>query len=185
MILELFEKQFCKPLLNSPESLLLQFTRLAKFRVKDLFENIAIVGATGSGKTSATLALRQSILRHGLGALICCVKPDEAAEWLKVIRKCKREKDVIHFKAGGPHRFDPFEWLSNPSEAAQFMQQLCLTLEGNHKSTSENSEYWKNESFKFLLNALMLIYYAFGKLDWTKTAEIINSGPLKSRSGAL
>jgi hypothetical protein len=88
--------------------------------VDDAMKGIAILGGTGSGKTSAsgrTLALKY--LREGWGGLVLCAKTDEAKLWEDYCEEAGRGKDLIIFRKGAKHTKGVFagqEMVFNPIE---------------------------------------------------------------------
>ena len=91
------------------EKVLLEFPDSASgktdtWTVDDAFKGVAILGGTGSGKTSAsgkTLALKY--LREGWGGIVLCAKTDEARLWKQYCDETGRTKDLILFGKGAVH----------------------------------------------------------------------------------
>lgn len=72
--------------------------------VDDAFKGVAILGGTGSGKTSASgRALALKYLREGWGGIVLCAKTDEARLWEKYCNETGRTKDLILFGKGATH----------------------------------------------------------------------------------
>lgn len=66
--------------------------------VDDAVKGTSIMGATGSGKTSASgKKIAKTFLKEGWGGLVLCAKSDEAALWKQYCQDTNREKDLIIF----------------------------------------------------------------------------------------
>lgn len=73
--------------------------------IDDATKGVAILGGTGSGKTSAsgkTIALKY--LREGWGGIVLCAKPEEAALWESYCNEANRAKDLIIFEKKSKHK---------------------------------------------------------------------------------
>lgn len=71
-------------------------------------ENVLIVGAIGSGRTSGSgRALALSYLSAGFGFLVLAAKPGEPALWREYCKLTGRLADLIEYGPQHPWRFDP------------------------------------------------------------------------------
>ena len=78
--------------------------------VDDAMKGIAILGGTGSGKTSAsgkTIALK--FLREGWGGIVLCAKTGEADLWKDYCKEANRTNDLIVFSKGAVHQDEEFK----------------------------------------------------------------------------
>lgn len=72
--------------------------QIDQYLIRNSLAGCVIFGTNGSGKTSGSGAtLAKTYLRAGYGALVLCVKPDEAALWQSYARAAGREDDVVLF----------------------------------------------------------------------------------------
>jgi type IV secretory pathway TraG/TraD family ATPase VirD4 len=171
-ILEHLEDIFCQPRLDDARSVLLSFPGGISLTVKDSFEGIVSIGSIGSGKTSADRTTKLSLLKHGYGVLVCCVKASEADEWVNVAKEAGRSHDVVHFRPGGDYRFDPFEKETNPAEAVLLVQEMMEIINGCEQKNS-NDIFWQKEGAKLLLHAFTITYHAIARFDWIDSLRII------------
>src|SRR5215471_3939539 len=75
--------------------------------------NFAILGATGSGKTSGPFQyIIRALTRIQSGGLFLCVKTDAAASYRRWAKKEGRDEDVITFAIGSGHGFNFLQFLS-------------------------------------------------------------------------
>jgi hypothetical protein len=171
MILESLEDIFCRPRLDDPASPVLKFTTGAELVIRDTYEGIALIGATASGKTSAALTIKKSLLRHGYGLYIGCVKDGEGEEWQKIVAEAGRSHDFIRFQKGSGYRFNPFEHETNPAEAVALLQEMMALLNGNEKN-NPGSIFWNTESGKVVGHGFNIGFHAFGRMDWVSASKI-------------
>src|SRR5271165_1681076 len=66
-----------------------------------------VTGETGSGKSSGPAnLLARKFLSNGFGGMVLCFASDEAATWVKRLKKAGREADTCVFGIGAPWRFN-------------------------------------------------------------------------------
>jgi TraM recognition site of TraD and TraG len=172
-LIDWFESQVCVPPPGDDASPLLRFDNGTEFTEKDSYSGIGIMGGIDSGKTSLARTLRQSLLGHGYGLLILCVKNDEAETWEKEAIEMGRGHDFVRFRVGGGHRFDPFFGL-DPVEAVAALEDVNSVLSSG-TDTSGDSAYWKAEAKKFMRNAATLVFHATGYIDLREIAKVCTS----------
>jgi len=69
-----------------------------EWTIEDAFKGVAVMGGTGSGKTTTSGKLLASkYLRQGWGGLVLCAKSDEADLWRRYCADNGRTKDLIVF----------------------------------------------------------------------------------------
>src|SRR5436190_4949149 len=86
---------------------LLWLSKKDPWTIRNAFEGTAVLGATGSGKTSGSgQALAKAFLSAGFGGLVLCAKPDEAELWRRYCRQTNRSDSLIIFGPQQPYRFN-------------------------------------------------------------------------------
>ncbi|VTS08044.1 hypothetical protein [Tuwongella immobilis] len=89
-----------QPVADLLDETLVSFTMNDRMTLRNACEGVGIFGSTGSGKTSGSgRAIADGLLRHGLGGVVLCVKPGDAAEWLERAKSLGRESDLIFFRS--------------------------------------------------------------------------------------
>ena len=84
------------------------------FTIGDSFKHVFAVGASGSGKTSGSIAtIGRAYLQAGHGALILCAKPDERALWERYAKQVNRERDVVVVSTDSSERFNFLDYELN------------------------------------------------------------------------
>lgn len=77
------------------------------WRIDDAVKGTAIIGGTGSGKTSASgKAIAHKFLKEGWGGVVLCAKTDEAQLWKQYCEDTQRSNDLIVFGKGKTHKAD-------------------------------------------------------------------------------
>ena len=84
-----------KPLSDVLDTPLLQLTRQDSFRLRDAVAGVCITGQIGSGKTTASRALKRSFLSAGMGGLALAAKPEEVEEWQWLCAETGRSNSLI------------------------------------------------------------------------------------------
>jgi len=66
------------------------------WRIRDALEGTAILGDTGSGKTSGSgKAMARAMLNAGFGGLVLCKKIDESKDWIRLAEECGRQEQLM------------------------------------------------------------------------------------------
>jgi type IV secretory pathway TraG/TraD family ATPase VirD4 len=154
--------------------------------VKDSFEGTAIIGATGSGKTSGSgQAIAKSFLRAGFGGLVCCAKRDEIDLWRRYCRETNRSNSLIIFGPEQPHRFNFLNYeLSRPGAGAghtENLSQLFTTVmqaaERQHGQGGGNQDFWERTTKQLLRNCIDLVVIARGQLMLQELYDVLVTAP--------
>jgi energy-coupling factor transporter ATP-binding protein EcfA2 len=150
--------------------------------LRQLYSGLALVGATGSGKTTALEVIEGAILAHPArpGVLHCCVKADEADRAEAVARRAGRGSDVIRVTAGGRWAIDLFGYLLGPlgqtSEGvARFLDRLAGLAAGNFGSGDDKT--WQVQATHLLTHALELFRAAGETPQPFALFEVLSSVP--------
>ncbi len=132
-----------------------------RITIDQLFSGVALIGATGSGKTSFMELLLLQLAKHPTrpGILWACAKSDEAARAEKIARKAGRQRDFIRFSADGTDTFNLFGYLQGPlkqeaSGIARFCDRMAALASAN--SGSGNDKIWQTQSTLLLAHCLAL-----------------------------
>ncbi len=148
--------------------------------IDDICSHVFAIGASGSGKTSILRILMTAILNHGVGCIWCCVKADEAANAIQVIRGTKMRHRLRHLVPG---KFT-FNFLSyelereggTPSTAARLLRRLNeqMMRAGGDKEES----FWSNLFFGFLQHGITIAWLAYrDKVNIEHLYQLVTSTP--------
>ncbi len=157
-----------------------------QWTVGDAVEGTWIVGATGSGKTSASgSALARAFLRAGFGGLVLCAKKDELDTWKRHAEATGRTGDLVVFGPGESHRFNVLDYeFTRPGEGAHLTRnivELLLTATsasgGGDRGSSD--PYWEEALRELLTHATDLAAAATGRVELPVLARLIRSAPLR------
>jgi NAD(P)-dependent dehydrogenase (short-subunit alcohol dehydrogenase family) len=152
--------------------------------VRDALEGCAILGATGSGKTSGSgQALAKAFLRAGFGGLVLCCKPDEAQLWQRYCRETNRSNSLIIFGPNQPHRFNFLNYeLSRPGVGAGHTENLVrlfttvmAVAESKGGASGSNQDFWERCTKQMLRNLVELVAIARGRLMLQELYDVLVS----------
>lgn len=156
------------------------------FCLSHAFTGVQVFGATGSGKTSASLnALARSYLSAKMGGLVLTAKSDELDSWVELAEETGRLEDLISFSAKNDFCFNFMRYeMQRHGEAAGQTENLvalfCSVLEvaerrGNGQGGSD--PFWQRTLKQLLRNAIDLAIIAADDVDLSTIFRIITSAP--------
>lgn len=152
--------------------------------VRDSLEGCAILGATGSEKTSGSgQALAKAFLRAGFGGLVLCAKSDEVQLWQRYCRETNRSNSLIIFGPNQPHRFNFLNYeLSRPGVGAGHTENLTRlfttimeTAENKGGAGGSNQDFWERSTKQMLRNLVELLGIARGRLMLQELYDVLVS----------
>lgn len=153
--------------------------------VRDCVSGIQIFGATGSGKTSGSIALlAQAMLRDGWGMLVMTTRPGEAEQWVRWATANGRAGDVLRIGADGRHRFNFLNYLSDHPEpgvrVASNIGDMLMNLAKHarpQEKASEASQFFAEAASRMVTQAIHVLRGAGVTLTLTSINEIIRQAP--------
>ncbi len=171
----LFDETACDPL----NEVLFAFPDSTPYTVRDLLQSVAIMGASGSGKTSGSglLIARAMVNLKNSGGLILVSKPEDKQFWIDRFVEAGRDRDLIIF---GRHErarcnFIDFE-LQHGGDARSLMEFVIVTGEALEKGgTGENGKFWEKNKKTLLYNAIEPCRLAWGRLTIPMIHQFITS----------
>ncbi len=169
------------------DQILLGFSEVDPFSIRDAFEGVQIFGSIGSGKTSGSGALfARAYLAAGFGGLVLTAKVDETDLWRRYARETGREDDLIVIGPKGEERFNFIEYEANhPDAEAGLTENIVRLFEtvssvagglGERKGPDE--QFWGNEFRKLLRNAIDLLVLAGRPVTLENIHMLIMEAPL-------
>lgn len=137
--------------------------------LKNAFEGVLIMGATGSGKTTGSgAAIAEAFLRSGFGGLVMTVKKDEAERWRRLCAYCGREGDFLAVRRGGDAKLNILGYEAQaPGRGAGLSENLvafCRTLlaiSSRSQSRGSDDKFWHTAADQ-LLNATFDLFLLSG-----------------------
>ncbi|MES2387864.1 MAG: TraM recognition domain-containing protein [Bacteroidota bacterium] len=167
-----------------PADALMQLSPDDYWTLRDSQEGTIIFGATGSGKTSGSgKTIARKFLQRGMGGLVLTVKVDETKFWTDLAKECGREKDVVVFGVGKPHRFNFMQYEQERAEEGagltQNLSKLFLTVMEmeNKKGGKSQDDFWANTLKQLLNNTIDLLLLADLPISVSSMADIISTAP--------
>lgn len=155
-----------------------------------------ITGGTGSGKTSSSgLTIAKEFLKYGMGGLVLCAKPEEREHWVKMIKDCDREDDMIIFDEKSPYRYNPFQHevtRKGKGAGATFnlvallmtIFQMARTITGQGAS-QDGERFWDTALKRLVGRVIDLLKLAGEEVSITNMHAVIASTLSKEERGAM
>lgn len=135
--------------------------------VGDLTKGCAIVGVTGSGKTSGSIdLLMATCFNKGLGGLVCLGKAEDAARVAELLHRSNRSNDAIWIGPDYPARFDVWGYARTLSRGRvdTLVDFWIETQELVDREAGSNSSdaFWVRYP-RILLRAIVDVFEAAGQ----------------------
>lgn len=158
-----------------------------KWTVSDAVCGTAIMGATGSGKTSGSgHTIAKAFLRGGYGGLVMVAKVDELALWQRWAEACGRSDDLVVFSPNERQSFNFLDYEMKRSGAgagftinvAHLFEAVLEITRKDQGRTSSEQQFWKDAAREMILCAADIA--AFGKdgrLTLEALYDIMNGAP--------
>jgi hypothetical protein len=164
--------------------------------VEDAVKGTAIIGGTGSGKTSGsgrTIALKY--LKQGWGGLVLCAKTDEVKLWKKYCKETQRSDDLLIFTKAAVHGkesefagqeivFNPIDYeMRREGDGAGETQNLTNIFMNIYKMGNRitgdtevrEERYWDSALKRCLNRTIELIKLANDDLTYENMAKLVTS----------
>lgn len=153
--------------------------------LKDAFEGVQILGATGSGKSSGSgQAIARAFMESNMGGLVLTAKKDEVLAWKRYAKAAGRESELLIVEPDSPHRFNFLRYeFKRPGTGAGHTENLvnlfCSVLEAAERKQGggSNDAYWQRTLKQLLRNAIDLAVLSLDDIDLPSLYRIITSAP--------
>jgi hypothetical protein len=177
------------PLNHQPEELplfhrqtpLLSFGSGQDFTLGQAYEGTAILGSTGSGKTTSSgRSLALSFLRTGFGGLILTAKPDDVTLWKRYAEMTDRELTIVGPGSGYFFNFLLWELARAWQDAGitHNLAELFVAIAEAVQGKSGGMEaYWMNALKQLLRRAIDLVVISKVEMSLPVLLDIIMSAP--------
>lgn len=154
------------------------------FTVRDLMQNLLVLGQTGSGKSSGTARhLGLAMLRAGMGGLVLCAKPEEAEAWRSYCAEAGRSNSLIIWRGEAPG-FNPIAYeLARLGHAGinavieLVMAVIEMAANASPMSGGRQDAFWNDSSRQLLRNSLPIVYAATGGLSFLDIRRFVRTAP--------
>lgn len=164
---------------------LISYGKGMDWTLRNAFEGVLILGATGSGKTSGSGAsLAEAFLQAGFGGLILTVKTNEADHWRKLCARCGREQDLIVVRKGGPWSLNILAYeAQRPGQGGGLsanMVAFCrnlLSIAARNKGHGVSEQFWQSATDQLLNATFDLFLLAGGAITFDRLANFIAAAP--------
>ena len=148
----------------------------------EAFEGIAIIGGTGSGKTTgpgAEAAL--NLLRLGAGFCVLCAKPDEYSRWERYCQIAGRSGDLVRFAPGTNAACDllgcELSHADASVEAAAQLLDIIVQVSSRNNAGHGEEPFWALFSAKIFRRAIGAIWLGRGNCSLRDIHRLLVSAP--------
>ncbi len=160
------------------------------FTIADATCHLAVIGVTGSGKTSGTArwgALGYMGSAAQMGMLFLCAKITDPAQYADWAKEAGRGQDVRVFDASGDRfRFNPLEWLASLSgegagltiNVVAFLEEIITALQPERGTGAGENVFWEDSLHQLLVADVELVQLAGYELSFPTLRDIVRSAPL-------
>ena len=161
-----------RPRRPSLEHVLFSWSAGDHFTVRDACQSLAIVGKSGSGKStgSGDHILRALVRYPNSAGLILASKPEDRDYVRRVFREERSENDLLIMEPGGEHRFNVLDYErkkgADTRELTQALMTFGETLErAESAGGGERDPFWASQNRRQLHNAIEIVTRATGGID--------------------
>lgn len=168
------------------ETRLLQLSQTDFFTVRDACQGVSIFGGIGSGKTSGSgKALATAYLRAGMGGVVLCAKPEEAALWYGYAHAAGRSHSLLEFNANqGSFNFIAYELARQGARGLNSVVECLLRVIEASRLASASSQkggdvFWEDTTRQLLRHTIPLLYAAYGTVSIPDICTFVRSAPRK------
>ncbi|HEV7659323.1 MAG TPA: hypothetical protein VGO55_05710 [Allosphingosinicella sp.] len=169
---------------NLLDAKLLRLSSHDYFTLRDANQGVLITGSPGSGKTTGSGAtIRGSFLRVGMGGLVLCAKPEEAASWRQACAQHGRSGSLIELDGSGPIlNFIAYELARHgPHGLNSVIECLMRVLEAARNAGAEpgraGERFWEDTTRQVLRNTIPILYAATGTVRIGDVLKFLRSAP--------
>ena len=153
--------------------------------IRHACSGVAVFGATGSGKTSASgrlLALKY--LTAGWGGLALTVKPDDVELWRSYCAMTGRLDDLVVIEPGGKHAFNILDHAAGQSQGElaatdAIVEMLYEVIEAGQTQDSGRGDdsFWRDQLKLLITNTIDLCTLAYKSVSVQAIYDIVQTIP--------
>lgn len=164
---------------------LLYLTRDDAFTLRDACQGVLVTGGIGSGKTSGSgKALAGAFLRAGMGGLVLCAKPEEAAHWRALCERYGRLDSLLEIDTSGFHGYNFMiaellrQGIGGLNAVVEIIMQVLEIARMASASPGRGSEqFWQDTTRQVLRHAVPVLYAAYGRVTIELILRFVRSAP--------
>lgn len=153
------------------------------YRLRDLFENVLVLGGIGSGKTSGVgKAIRHAMLKAGFGGIVHVAKADEIETWIADARACGRLDSVIIFDERQGYNFIAHELARQGADGInsvveylmRVLEIVRLAMPGGGRV---GDAFWEAAARQLFRAILPVLYAAHGTVLLEDIVRFLTTAP--------
>ncbi|WCT74284.1 type IV secretory system conjugative DNA transfer family protein [Sphingomonas naphthae] len=168
---------------GSLDAPLLQLSPTDHFTLRDAVQGVVCMGGIGSGKTSASKALRQAYLRAGMGGMVLCAKPEERDLWLREAAEAGRSDSVILVDGNTPIvNFLVYELRRQGANGLNAVLECLMQVLDSSRAVSaspgkDGDAFWSDSKRQALRHTLPVLMAAKGTVSIPDIITFVRSAP--------
>jgi len=156
------------------------------WRILDALEGTAILGDTGSGKTSGSgKAIARALLNAGFGGLVLCKKIDESEDWIRLAVECGRQDQLLIVNPRQGWRFNFLDYnFRRRGEGGGFVEnavQLFMSVIENRRDAAGQDErqqrFFVDNTKRLLRHSMETLLLAGEPVTMDSLRRLLNSTP--------
>lgn len=163
---------------------LLRLTPQDYFTLRDAVQGVLVTGGIGSGKTSGSgQALAGAYLRAGMGGLVMCAKPEEAARWRRYCEQHGRRGSLVEVDGSGPIlNFLGYELARHGVHGLNsviecLMRVLEAVRQAGPTPGREGERFWEDTTRQLLRNTIPILYVATNTVTIPDIVRFVRGAP--------
>jgi len=154
------------------------------FTLRDAAQGVLILGGTGSGKTSASKALKAAYLASGMGGLVLCAKAEEAALWRQQCAANGRSGSLLVWSGRNfRYNFLAYELVSKGATGINAVVECLMRVLEIARIAAPNpgrsgDAFWEDTTRQILRNTIPVLYAATGTVRIPDVLAFVRGAPV-------
>lgn len=144
---------------------------------------LAVLGRTGSGKTSSTgkLVGRAVVGQRNSGGLLLAAKPEDVAMWRGIFADAGRPDDLVVVEPDDVWRLNFLDYLTaqgaDTRQITRCLGAIGESLRAGDGAGGEDAGFWREQQQRVIYNAVEALRLGLGRVTAPDLARFINTAP--------
>lgn len=166
------------------ETELLTLSPQDAFTLRDAVQGVLVTGGIGSGKSSGSgKALAEAYLKSGMGGVVLCAKPEEAAVWRRYCAAAGRLESLIEWDGSAPgFNFITYELARHGPRGLNNVTECIIRIEEMANMASPTpgrpgEMFWQDTKRQILRASIPVLFAATGTVRIADLVMFVRSAP--------